>query len=49
MNNLLDSEVNWVDYQLTLEEALGVKTDFKVLTTERAWKEVKTDSKGFDF
>lgn len=49
MNSLLDSEVDWVDYQLALEEALGVKTDFRVLTTERAWEEAKADSKGFDF
>lgn len=48
MNDLLDNEVNWIDYQLALEEALGVKTDFRVLTTERAW-EINAGSGSFNF
>lgn len=49
MNQLLDSEVNWIDYQIELERVLGVKTDFRILVTERAW-EVSTEIKeNFDF
>ena len=46
MQALLDKDVNWVDFQIALNDALGCVTDFRVLIEEHAWSPL---SEEFDF
>lgn len=46
MQALLDKDVNWVDFQIALNDALGCITDFRVLIEEHAWSPL---SEEFDF
>lgn len=47
MQALLDKDVNWIDFQIALDDALGCETGFRVLIEEHAWSPLSEEE--FDF
>lgn len=46
MQEILDKDVNWIDFQLALEKAIGAKTDFRIQLERCAWD---NSNKNFEF
>lgn len=51
MAELLDKEVNWIDFQIALEDKLEAKVDFRVALERCAWydKQEEKEIETFDF
>lgn len=48
MSELLDNDINWVDFQIALDKALGCHTDFRVELTLYPWADKTEEEKQKD-